>query len=161
MEVYEATAQSLDPEELTEKMFSIFQEREHHEIKRLQGMVDFFESNSCISHGLARYFGQELAGPGCGHCSVCRGEKVHLQRTVKLPPLATHDFPALSAEFIELAGERLSVPGLTRFLCGIAMPAFSPRIVGHLAGAGALEDYPFPQVRDWVAEHLAEGKNRP
>jgi len=156
VEVYEATAESFDMDELTEKMFTIFQERENHETERLQRMVGFFESGSCISHGLARYFGQDIAREACGHCSVCKGEKVKLEQTAKLPPLETHDFTGLSADFIQLAGERLSVAGLTRFLCGIFMPAFSSRKVGHLAGSGALENYSFPRVRDWVERNLIQ-----
>jgi ATP-dependent DNA helicase RecQ len=160
VEVYEATAESFDLDELTEKMFTIFQERENHETERLQQMVHFFESGSCISHGLARYFGQDITSKACGHCSVCKGDKVQLEQTAKLPPLESHDFTGLSVNFIQLAGERLSVANLTRFLCGIFMPAFSARKVGHLAGAGALENYSFPRVRDWVEKHLKQG-NRP
>jgi ATP-dependent DNA helicase RecQ len=117
-------------------------------------MVHFFESGFCISHGLARYFGQDMAGEACGHCSVCKGGKVKLERTAKLPPLEGHDFTGLSADFIQLAGEDLSAAALARFFCGIYMPAFGIRKIGHLAGSGALENYSFPRVRDWVENHL-------
>jgi ATP-dependent DNA helicase RecQ len=154
VEVYEATAESYDLNELTEKMFTIFQERENYETERLRQMVGFFESGNCISHDLARYFGQEIDREGCGHCSVCKGDKVQLEQTAKLPPLESHDFTGLTADFIQLAGERLSVANLTRFLCGIFMPAFGLRKVGNLAGSGALENYSFPRVRGWVESHL-------
>ena len=53
-----------------------------------------------------------------------------------------------------IAEVHLSTPCLTRFLCGITLPAFKSRQGGHLAGAVALENYSFPRVREWVERHL-------
>ena len=46
---------------------------------------------------------------------------------------------------------------VTRFLCGISVPAFTRLRARTLPGYAALEDYPYAQVRAWVMAQLAQG----
>jgi ATP-dependent DNA helicase RecQ len=149
-DVYEAMADSVEVEALAAKISRIFVEREAHEIARLRRMLDFFSQSGCFSFELAGHFGQELTAGKCGHCSACRGETVILAPAGRVKPLAEHDFQALTQELAGLIKEQPSSVALARFLCGITTPALSGQKVKKLPGFGALERYPFPEVKAWV-----------
>ena len=159
IDVYEITSAPIDVEGLAEKIYKVFQDRELQEIGRLAQVIDFLESDRCLSYQLAGYFGEQISGSGCGHCSVCQGTPARLERNALSQDLSGLDFESLTAGFIKLAGARLSGTrlsgtSLARFLCGIAMPAFSPREIKQLDGFAALENYSFPAVRGWAESHL-------
>jgi ATP-dependent DNA helicase RecQ len=149
-EVFDALAAAVDVEALSEKIYRIFLEREAHEIARLKRMLEFFSQSACFSFELAGYFGQDLGGGKCGHCSACKGEKVILPQPRTVKALANYDFKALSRDFVGLAKERPSSVALARFLCGITTPALSIQQVKKLVGFGTLERYSFPEVKAWV-----------
>lgn len=155
-EVFDALAASVDVEALSEKMFQIFLEREAFEIARLRRMLEFFTGSGCFSFALAGYFGQDMGGGKCGHCSACLGEKVTLPPAKTGKPLAVYDFKALTGDFAGLAKAQPTSVALARFLCGITTPAMGSQHVKQLAGFGALEQYSFPAVKAWV-----ESKNGP
>jgi len=154
IDVYEVTSEPIEVEGLAEKIYKVFQDRELQEIGRLAQVIDFLESDRCLSYQLADYFGEQISGSGCGHCSVCQGTTARLERNAVSQDLSGFDFERLTAGFIKLAGARLSGTSLARFLCGIAMPAFSPREIKQLDGFAALENYSFPAVRGWAESHL-------
>jgi hypothetical protein len=59
--------------DIADKLFSQMQEREQADLKRTQDVVALATSSSCISRGLATYFGdtsKELPVE-CGHCTWC------------------------------------------------------------------------------------------
>ncbi|SEK46694.1 RecQ family ATP-dependent DNA helicase [Halomonas daqiaonensis] len=159
-EVYEVLSAGIDPESLTDELFAYFRDKEQAEIDRLHAMLSLFESESCLSRRLADWFGDTRAPEHCGHCSACRGEVAHLPPAEPATPLATQDIDALCAPFLQ----RLSEAGeghpatadlLTRFLCGITTPLFTPMKARKLPGFAALEGYPYVEVRQRLAEHLA------
>jgi ATP-dependent DNA helicase RecQ len=154
VEVYEILTRDFDIEALSGKMGGLFTARESQEIQRIHAMVDFFESDACISQRLARYFGDEIATDRCGHCSFCRTGRAALAQTVKRPPLSTFHFHEVTNEFVRSAGNHRSVLSATKFLCGISSPALMKLNVKKLPHFGALERYPFLEVRRWVSDHL-------
>jgi ATP-dependent DNA helicase RecQ len=154
VEVYEILTRAFDVEALSGKMCGLFTARESQEIQRIHAMVDFFESDSCISRQLAHYFGDDIAKDRCGHCSFCRTGRAALAQTVKRPPLSTFHFHEVTNEFVRTAQNHCSVLNTTKFLCGISSPALMKLNVKRLPHFGALERYPFLEVRRWVSDHL-------
>ena len=154
VEVYDIVNQAFQLDDVTEKMYGLFKNKERLEIQRIRTMVDFFESDACISKQLAAYFGEFLAQDRCGHCSFCKGGKATLRHTLELKPLIEFDFKAVSHEFIEAAGEYLSEISLTKFLCGIYTPVFSKLKIKNMPCFGICAHYPFMEVKTWIADHL-------
>jgi ATP-dependent DNA helicase RecQ len=154
VEAYEILKRDFDLEALSGKMCGLFTAKENHEIQRIHAMVDFFESNSCISRSLARYFGDDTAGERCGHCSFCRTGRVTLALTVERQPLNAFHFPEMTKEFVQAAGEHGSILTVTKFLCGVSAPVLVKLNARKLPHFGAFESYPFLEVRRWVSDHL-------
>jgi len=149
-EVFEVQAGAVDVAARSEEISQIFLAREAHEIGRLRQMLAFFTDSACFSFALAAYFGQQMGAGSCGHCSACRGEKVILPPLPPVKPLATYDFPALTQGVAKVAQGQPSSVALARFLCGIATPALGLQQVKGLKGFGALAQYSFPEVKEWV-----------
>jgi ATP-dependent DNA helicase RecQ len=116
-------------------------------------MVRFFESDKCLSRNLSLYFGEQGIEQ-CGHCSVCAAGKAVIPPAAVLPSLAGKDFAQLTGGFIEAMENNVSIPLLTRFLCGITMPAFSRQKIKQLPGFGILEDYPYKEVEEYVKKEF-------
>jgi ATP-dependent DNA helicase RecQ len=155
VEVYDILTQAFDIDAVTKKMHTLFSQKETHGIKRIHQMVDFFESRSCISRQLAGYFGETLEKEHCGHCSFCKNEKIILEKTARLKPLADLNFNELTGEFIQAVDQHAGAANLTKFLCGIYTPMFAKLKVKAMPNFGALEQYPFPDVKKWVSSNLS------
>jgi ATP-dependent DNA helicase RecQ len=115
-------------------------------------MVNFFESNSCLSKRLAEYFGEHLEKDHCGHCSFCKSGSVALKHTTELQPLSNLDFENITTEFINTMGEHFSTANLAKFLCGISSPVFMKLKIKKLLHFGMLERYPFLAVKKWIID---------
>ena len=113
-------------------------------------MIAFFEGRSCFSRNLAAYFGEHLEKERCGHCSFCKNERIVLETTRRLKPLADLDCHELTGPFCQAAGDLATQTNITKFLCGIYTPCFSKFKVKAMPGFGALELYPFQEVKKWV-----------
>ncbi len=155
-EVYEVLTTDIDPAALTDELFAYFRDKERAEIERLHAMLALFESSTCLSRRLADWFGDAQAPTRCGHCSACRGQMAQLPPPEAAAPLASHDITSLCDPFLHRlaeAGEgHPATPDLlTRFLCGIPTPLFTPLKARPLDGFAALEGYPYGQVRDFLA----------
>jgi ATP-dependent DNA helicase RecQ len=151
VDVYDILTQAFNIDEMAEKMYALFKKKERLEIQRIHKMVDFFESDACISKQLAGYFGEHLAKKRCGHCSFCQSGKAVLQTTTELAPLSQFEFKTITAEFTQAVGEQLSEVNLTKFLCGIYTPVFTKLKIKRLPYFGILESYPFLEVKNWIA----------
>ena len=144
-EVYRVLSQQIDTATLAEELHGLFEKKEQSELARLQALLAFFTSTTCLSHELARYFADDAAPERCGHCSVCRGE------IAVLPPLPSPGLPnepclrAWCDPLIALCHQR-HPRILTRFLCGIATPLTTRLKARDLAGFGQLADHPFAEV---------------
>jgi ATP-dependent DNA helicase RecQ len=154
-EVYALLDAEFDPATLAEQLHAHFRAHEASEIARIQAMLALFESRDCLSRRLALYFGDVQAPERCGHCSVCQGRVATLPAPPDRPPLSGRDAQALCAAFsekhVQHTGQMPSRECLTRFLCGVATPLLTKLKARQLAGFAALEDYPYAEVRDWLA----------
>ncbi|MPR04879.1 RecQ family ATP-dependent DNA helicase [Pseudomonas sp. MAFF 212408] len=157
-EVYSLLNTDFDPEALSLELYTGFKQHEVAEVARIHAMLELFATERCLGQRLAEYFGDENAPQRCGHCSVCHGHVAHLPPPPGLPPLVDKNFMALCGDFIhrhhEATGDLPGAERLTRFLGGISVPLFTKLKARSIAGFGALEDYPFAEVRDWAAAHL-------
>ncbi|MFH1114759.1 MAG: RecQ family ATP-dependent DNA helicase [Pseudomonadota bacterium] len=150
IEVYEILTPDFDVDTVAKRMCGLFKSKEEHEIQRIHGMVDFFESNSCISKSLAHYFGEELDKDRCGHCSFCKAGQAAVRQTVELKPLGTFRLSELTGEFNKVAGDHYSPLNAAKFLCGISSPLLTKLKAKRLAHFGILERYSFLEVKAWV-----------
>ncbi|RJP85200.1 MAG: RecQ family ATP-dependent DNA helicase [Desulfobacteraceae bacterium] len=158
VEVYDILNQAVDMERMTETLHTLFLKKQTQEIDRIRRMVPLFESTSCISRGLAAYFGEILDFERCGHCAFCKTGPVRLPEPAALRSLSTFDFTELTAEFVQAAGEYLTSGNLAKFLCGIHTPVFMKLKARKMSTFGRLEAYPFMEVIDWISRHR---KNTP
>ncbi|MEN6334724.1 MAG: RecQ family ATP-dependent DNA helicase [Phycisphaerales bacterium] len=154
VEAYEILVRDFDLAALSRRLCGLFAAKESHEIQRIHAMIDFFESDSCISGRLARYFGDEIGTERCGHCSVCTSGRVAIPQTVKRQPLSAFGFHEVTDEFVGKAGRLSSVPNVTKFLCGVSSPALTKLNAKRLSHFGVLDRYPFLEVRRWVSDSL-------
>ena len=154
VEAYEILKRDFDIGTLGGKMCGLFAARENQEIQRIQAMVDFFESDSCLSRRLARYFGDDIGKDRCEHCSFCRTGRAALTQTVKRQPLSSLHFHDVTDEFVQVAGDHGSVLNVTKFLCGVWSPVFMKLGVKKIPHFGVLERYPFLEVKRWVGDCL-------
>lgn len=152
-EVYDIQTQSFEIESVTEKMYNLFKLREDQGIQRIHEMIDFFESDSCISIKLAAYFGENLKKENCGHCSWCKTGKAAMVKSAELKPLSNFVFREITDEFIRAMGDQFSPLNMTKFLCGINTPVFTKLRIKKLASFGVFERYPFRDVRNWINKH--------
>ncbi|KIV71829.1 ATP-dependent DNA helicase, RecQ family [Pseudomonas sp. FeS53a] len=155
-EVYALRQPDFDAEALADELHRYFRQQEDSEIARIQAMLALFASDTCLSARLARYFGDQAAPAACGHCSVCAGRVAVLPPPAPLAPLAGQDLEGRCQAFIEryreAKGRAPSVDCLTRLLCGIATPVFTRLKARSLPAFGALEAYPYAEVRQQLAD---------
>lgn len=150
IEVYDIKTKDFDVEGITEKIYNLFKSKEEHGIQKIHHMIRFFESDSCLSKGLAEYFGENIGKEHCGHCSFCKEGKVIIGKTTELSPFCDFDFKEITSEFIGAVGEHFSILNLTKFLCGIYTPAFSKLKIKRLPYFGIFERYTFADVKEWI-----------
>ncbi|MDU9400537.1 ATP-dependent DNA helicase RecQ [Pseudomonas sp. zfem003] len=155
-EVYALRQPDFDTEALADELHRYFRQQEDSEIARIQAMLALFASDTCLSARLARYFGDQAAPAACGHCSVCAGRVAVLPPPAPLASLAGQDLEGRCQAFIEryreAKGRAPSVDCLTRLLCGIATPVFTRLKARSLPAFGALEAYPYAEVRQQLAD---------
>ena len=156
VEVFDILNQSFDLNNLSEKMFRLFKNKEKIEIKRIHQMVEFFESDTCISKKLAGYFGEQLDIQCCEHCSHCKSGKAVIEQPTTLKPLSEVDFNSIFEAYILAAGKSSSTDNLTKFLCGIHTPVFTRLKLKSLPSFGLLSDYPFLDVKQWVETKMVD-----
>ncbi|OHY98754.1 RecQ family ATP-dependent DNA helicase [Salinicola sp. MIT1003] len=157
-DVYEVCQPAFDIDALTDQLLAESQSREQIEIERLQATLALFESDTCLTRRLAAYFGDDhfsqTATQGCGHCSVCHGHVARLPSAAALPELTDADFERYARPLIERHREQIgTVPGAQRiahFLCGLAMPVFTPLKARQLPGFGVFEQRPYPEIKAWA-----------
>ena len=150
IDVYEVLDNSFDLNQWTEKIYALFLQKEKHEIERIQNMLDFFATNSCLSKRLASYFGEILEKERCGHCSWCNAGKAEIQKTLELPALSTYSKDFILPKFRQTVQGEFSILNATKFLCGINTPIFRKLKVKKLKNFGIFEEYPFQEVKKWI-----------
>lgn len=153
IEVYRKNKGSFDQDELGHELSNLFKEKEDSEIKRVDNMIKFFESEKCLSTELAGYFGEDKGVYKCGHCSVCDGSPALMEGGESLPELTKSIVDDKSREFIEKAGENIGISNITKFLCGISMPKLTKLKARGIPGFSSLEKYPFRTVKDTITKN--------
>ncbi|OHV08487.1 recombinase RecQ [Kushneria phosphatilytica] len=160
-DVFEVLTPEFDIEAQAAALSDHFQAKERAEIERLNTVVTLLESEYCLTRRLAEYFGDDHftradTPDRCGHCSVCFGRIARLSAPASLPALTSADFSRFAQPFIERHREQLATgPGairITRFLCGLSMPIFTPLKARQLTGFARLEQYPYSDVYRWVEQ---------
>ncbi|PCI50574.1 MAG: RecQ family ATP-dependent DNA helicase [Moraxellaceae bacterium] len=139
---YRLQDKSVNGDQLTEKMFSLFQAREARDINRLTQMCDWINTPDCHQHALLQYFGEALPTP-CGQCSGCTQDaSIHLQSRTP-PQIDTEIINKIQTEhFSTLSSPRK----LTRFLCGISSPHTTRSKLNRDSNFGCMVDTPFASV---------------
>ncbi|WP_445400666.1 RecQ family ATP-dependent DNA helicase [Zobellella sp. An-6] len=151
IEVYRVLQSGFDPEAEAARLHALFRQKERSELSRLEEMIDFFESDDCLSRRLAGYFADHQAPVRCGHCSVCAGRPARLPPPA-LPPLPA---PAQLEQWCRVLqqedGTPLSTHSLACFLCGISTPLLNRLKARGKPGFGALERQRFGEVAQLLA----------
>ncbi|HSP58954.1 MAG TPA: RecQ family ATP-dependent DNA helicase [Halomonas sp.] len=158
-DVYAVCNPDIDANTLTDELFDYFRHKEQSEVERLHAMLALFESDDCLSRRLAEWFGDTRVPEQCGHCSTCRGQVARLPAVSAPAPLEHQDVESLCQPLLERlaehdAGLPASADLLTRFLCGISTPLFTPLKARRLPGFAALEEHSYRDVRERVAERV-------
>ncbi len=160
VEIYGILHREFDIEEQTEALSLIMKNREEYELDRIRQMLDFFESDTCLSGRLSKYFGEQGV-EACGHCSVCTRGKATLEVTVKRRPLSAFDFGEITSQLFQTADFDPTRSTVTRFFCGISFPVAARLGLYQLADFGVLGDYPYREVAEWVDEEMKEKESSP
>jgi len=155
VERFEISGNNFDLQELTEKMHGLFLKKEQVEIQRIHNLLNFFESDACLSKKLAQYFGEVLDFNQCGHCSYCQLGRANFHIAKPLNPISQMDFYQLTHDFIQTIQEDYSHNNLCKFLCGIYTPVFRKYKLRSFEYFGKLEKHPFAEVKNWVIENQA------
>ena len=149
VEVYQILNNGFDPDATTEKIHALFAEKETREIKRIHNMIGFFETNSCLSHKLAGYFGENIEKELCGHCSFCTNGITHPCSKAELDPINKYNANEIITKIKEKTGE-ISLHNIAKLLCGIQTPAFSRLGVKKIPEFGMLAQYPFKEIKEFL-----------
>ncbi|MEW6996191.1 ATP-dependent DNA helicase RecQ [Colwelliaceae bacterium BS250] len=153
-EVYQVDSHGLDIDALNKDMFSRFLQKEQSEIKRIEHLLAFFASRTCLSQQLAHYFSDSRLQSSCGHCSVCLGNVAIMPPVPVLKPITEFDFNHCSSEIIAKLGDHASVTLISRFFCGLTTPIFTKLRVRKVTGFAQFEHYRFADIRQWVTEQF-------
>ncbi len=153
IEVYRKNVQYFDKSELGFELCDLFKEKEDSEIKRVDNMIKFFESEKCLSTELAGYFGEDKVDYKCGHCSVCEGNAAVMEGGDSLPELTKSLVDEKSREFINKAGENIGINNIIKFLCGISMPKLTKLKARGIPGFSSLEKYPYRAVKETITKN--------
>ena len=149
-QVYEILDGNFDLATMQSALFERFSHKEQSEINRINHLVSFFTSNSCLSQQLAHYFADANMMTHCGTCSVCLGAQAVLPPQPYLQPLAELDFNAMTIDATTKLAKANSAVLLARFLCGLTTPIFTKLKMRNIRGFSRLERYRFEDVKQWV-----------
>ena len=153
-QVYDILDPNFSAQSLQTSLFERFSQKERSEIERINHLVAFFTSDSCLSQQLAHYFADRNMTAACGTCSVCLGQLAVLPPQPYLRPLGELDFNALTQSGISKLDKACSPVLLSRFLCGLTTPIFTRLKMRACKGHASLEKYPFGEVKLWVESNL-------
>ncbi|ADE53167.1 ATP-dependent DNA helicase, RecQ family [Coraliomargarita akajimensis DSM 45221] len=115
--------QDVDLPALCAELEATFLQHEQMEIDRIESMLRYAQSNSCLTAKLLDYFGESIEP--CGHCGICLDDapaQVPTRQHASMDRIDLSGFDALVAQNPSaLARPRQQA----RFLCGLNSPAVS------------------------------------
>lgn len=140
-------AGSKTPRAWAGELHSGFQRHEKANAERLQQVIRYACTGTCLTRALLMYFG-EMMDQDCGHCSGCANPGPDL---ASLPGSSGRSILTEDLETIrQLMGERhaaLRQPRqLARFLCGLTSPATTRARLGRHDLFGSLHEVAFQDV---------------
>ncbi|QQX82358.1 RecQ family ATP-dependent DNA helicase [Shewanella sp. KX20019] len=150
--VYQVSPAELYVDGLAERLYQQFSLKESSEIERINFLVSFFGSSSCLSLQLAQYFSDPNARTACGHCSVCLNQIAILPEPAYLTPLSEYDFQLTCGDAISKLKSHTSAVLLARFLCGLTTPLFTKLKMRPVKGFAQFERYRFTDVLNWIEQ---------
>jgi ATP-dependent DNA helicase RecQ len=137
----------VDLDATCESLIEAFEHHEHLEIGRIESVLAYAQSDTCLTARLLEYFGEKIGS--CGHCGICRGEAPAEVGARCAPQFSLDDrkqFEQLIDEHPEALGRARQQ---ARFLCGLNSPAVSK--AKELRGSsmfGECRQVPFREVLD-------------
>jgi ATP-dependent DNA helicase RecQ len=163
-EVFSVNMAALDNTDLVEQLYQYFAEKEHAEIERISKLVQFFQSDRCLTKQLSRYFDDQFAPENCGHCSVCRGQVAVLpysndQQAVSSETIALaitqiqQHFSSLKAT-VTASPKGLSIDTICRFLSGMSLPLFTRTKVRQLSYFAVCQHMRYADIKAQVVSTL-------
>jgi ATP-dependent DNA helicase RecQ len=150
VDVFRVKEQHINIEQIANKLYTIFTRNESFQLNRISEMVSFFESETCLSFKLSKYFGEVFTANGCGHCSVCNSGSVKMQSGSDRKLLSSDLINKHLDEFRKITAHNGTAALYTRFFCGISTPVFTSLKANKLAGFGQFEDYPYAEILEAV-----------
>jgi ATP-dependent DNA helicase RecQ len=156
-EVYHRLDQPMDSDALASQLHQQFLDKEQSELRRIESMLQLFESPDCLSQQLAHYFADAQAPQRCGHCSACRGATATLPGATPSPGLQTAAIQSWLPELEKAcAPRRLTPRQVARHLCGLVTPLSSQLKLTALPSHGRLAQLPFAEVEAAVSAVLPD-----
>lgn len=153
-QVFDVNPAELMQEGLVESLSDYFHSNEIKEIARLNQLLSFFESQTCITARLAEYFDDHAAPQQCGHCSVCRGYPATLTQKSIAPIEDKSGINDMLSGFLvhmESKGHQsVSVSIQAKFLAGISVPMFARIRVKQLPGFGYCSEYRYQEIINFI-----------
>ena len=116
--------------------------------RQLQQMVDYGRLQSCRRKYLLAYFGEDMAGDGCGNCDVCLAERTAVDVTEVAQKL-------LSA--VIRTGERFGIAHVINVLVGSRVKRVRELEHDKLSVYGIVSDYDRNGLRNIAAELVEHG----
>jgi ATP-dependent DNA helicase RecQ len=140
----------VDRAALSLQLTDLFAQHEKLEIKRIDSMVAYAQSASCLTHQLLSYFGEPIEA--CGHCGICQGDAPAVLPARTAPPMdpaVLKGIAALAENYPDALGQPRQQ---TRFLCGLNSPAITAQraLRGHSL-FGSCARIPFRQLLDQLS----------
>ncbi|MDP4161055.1 MAG: DNA helicase RecQ, partial [Bacillota bacterium] len=127
---------------------TIFQpERKMHELKKLQGMVDYCHTPRCLRKTILEYFGEEDIQEDCGNCSNCNDERELVDITVDAQKIFS---------CIYRMRERFGIGMVADVLKGSRNKKILELRFDELTTHGIMHEVPLQEIKDRINYLVAE-----
>jgi hypothetical protein len=127
---------------VADQLFAQMHKREQQDLQRTKDVINLVTARSCISRGLAKYFGDDTTGLAleCGHCSWCN---THSPITLAERQVIKEDTGAVG-RILSAVPERDDPRFLARIAFGIKSPRITALKYSNQAIFGSLKEHDFP-----------------
>ena len=115
--------------------------RKEIEIKKLQSMIDFCESNECLRAFILKYFGEENFRDYCSNCSNCLSNDELRDYTIEAQKILS---------CVYRTRERYGIAVLIDVLRGMVGPKIINDRLNQLSTYGIMKDYSSKFIRDLI-----------
>lgn len=121
-----------------------------YEEQRLQAMIDYAYTASCLRQNILHYFGEEDKKSACDNCHNCKIEK-------------TGELKDITAEVVKLLSclKKIDRPFGITMIAEIAKGSRNKKILGYgfekLAEHGSLAEYPLEEIKKMINALILQG----